>query len=320
MATLITGGTGFIGAEVVRILLDHGETDLVVFDLNPSARRLDEVAERVTVVRGDLGNFSHVLDVVRQAQPATIYHLGGMLSAPSEADPTAALRANVLGTSHVLEAARLFGVPQVLFSSTVATYAADIRADHIDDYTLQRPQLFYGATKVFCEHMGLFYRRKYGLDFRAIRYPSVVGPGITTPGVVQYTSWAIEESARGRPFTIWVAPETRFPIIYFKDAARAIVELGAAPPDRVKTVNYLIAGPTPIASAGELAELVRAKVPEARLDFQPDPTLQPMIERAALPIDDRNARVEWGWRAHYDQERIVDDFLRELALHPQRYA
>ena len=320
MATLVTGGTGFIGAEVVRTLLDRGTTELVVFDLNPSTQRLDEVAERVTVVRGDLGNFSHVLDVVRQAQPATIYHLGGMLSAPSEADPTAALRANVLGTSHVLEAARLFGVPLVLFSSTVATYGADIRADHIDDYTLQRPQLFYGATKVFCEHMGLFYRRKYGLDFRAIRYPSVVGPGITTPGVVQYTSWAIEESARGRPFTIWVTPETRFPIIYFKDAARAIVELGAAPADRVTTVNYLIAGPTPIASAGELAELVRAKVPEARLDFQPDPTLQPMIERAALPIDDRNAREEWGWRAHYGQERIVDDFLRELALHPQRYA
>ena len=320
MATLVTGATGFVGAEVVRTLLDRGETELVVFDLNPSTRRLDDAAERVTVVRGDLGNFSHVLDVVRQAQPATIYHLGGMLSAPSEADPTAALRANVLGTSHVLEAARLFGVPKILFSSTLATYAADIRADHIDDYTLQRPQLFYGATKVFCEHMGLFYRRKYGLDFRAVRYPSVVGPGITTPGVVQYTSWAIEESARGRPFTIWVTPETRFPIIYFKDAARAIVELGAAPPDRITTVNYLIAGPTPIASAGELAALVRARVPEARLDFQPDPTLQPMIERAALPIDDRNAREEWGWRAHFDQERIVDDFLRELTLHPQRYA
>ena len=64
MATLITGGTGFIGAEVVRTLLDRGETELVAFDLNPSARRLDDVAERVTVVLGDLGNFSHVLYVV----------------------------------------------------------------------------------------------------------------------------------------------------------------------------------------------------------------------------------------------------------------
>ena len=320
MATLVTGGTGFVGAEVVRLLLDRGETELVVFDINPSTRRLDDVAGRVKLVRGDLGNFSHVLDAVKQTRPAAIYHLGGMLSVPSDADPAAALRVNALGTFHVLEAARLFDVPQVLFSSTQATYGADILEDRIDDYTLQRPQLFYGATKVFCELMGLFHKRKHGLDFRAIRYPSVVGPGITTPGVVQYTSWAIERSARGEPFTFWVEPETRVPIIYAKDAARAIVELAAAPLDRIKMTNYVIAGATPVASAGELAESVRERVPGARLDFRPDPTLQPIIAALARPIDDRHAREEWGWRAEYDQPRIVDDFLRELALHPQRYA
>ncbi len=38
-----------------------------------------------------------------------------------------------------------------------------------------------------------------------------------------------------------------------------------------------------------------------------------------LPIDDSNARQEWGWAPRHDQERIIDDFLRELKLHPQRY-
>ncbi len=46
--------------------------------------------------------------------------------------------------------------------------------------------------------MGLFYKRKYGLDFRCVRYPSIVGPGVKTPGAVQYTSWVIEECAKGR--------------------------------------------------------------------------------------------------------------------------
>ena len=78
----------------------------------------------------------------------------------------------------------------------------------IRDTTIQRPQLFYGATKVFGEHMGLFYRRKYQLDFRGLRYPSIIGPGVRTPGVAQYTSWVIEECAKGNPFTIWVKPET----------------------------------------------------------------------------------------------------------------
>jgi nucleoside-diphosphate-sugar epimerase len=319
MTTLITGGTGFIGAELVRLLLAKGETDLVVLDINPSTKRLDDVAARVKVVRGDLGNFSHVLNAVKDARPSVIYHLGGMLSVPSDADPAAALRANALGTFHVLEAARLFEVSQVLFTSSIATYGLDIQATVIDDYTLQRPQLFYGAAKVFCEHMGLFYRRKHDLDFRCVRYPGIVGPGVRTPGVGQYTSWVIEECAKGNPFTIWVRPDTRIPVLYFKDAARAIVKLREAPPEKIKTVNYLLAGVTPVASAGELADIVRAKVPGAQVDFAPDLEIQGILDRLLLQLDDSHAQREWGWKPEYSQERIVDDFLQELEQSPQRY-
>src|SRR5690349_4870547 len=126
MTTLITGGTGFIGANVARLLLARGEERPVVFDRNPSPQRLDEIADQVEIVQGDLGNFSHVLHVVERSRPEVIFHLGGMLSFPSEADPAAALQANALGTYHVLEAARLFKVPKVIFSSTIATYGMDI--------------------------------------------------------------------------------------------------------------------------------------------------------------------------------------------------
>jgi nucleoside-diphosphate-sugar epimerase len=129
MTILITGGTGFIGAEVVRFLLHNGVSKPVVFDIAPNLRRLADIADQVEVLRGDLGTFSHVLDVVRQVHPTTIYHLGAMLSAPSEADPPAALRVNALGTFHVLEAARLFNVPQVLFSSSVGTYGLDMQGE-----------------------------------------------------------------------------------------------------------------------------------------------------------------------------------------------
>jgi threonine 3-dehydrogenase len=319
MSVLVTGGTGFIGAEVVRLLLGKGETTLVAFDINPSTKMLDDVADRVEVVRGDLGNFSHVLNVVQRIQPKAIYHLGGMLSVPSEADPAASFRANAMGTFHVLEAARLFHVPQVFFSSTIGTYGMDMRGETIDDYTLQRPQLFYGCTKVFAELLGQFYRRKYGLDFRGVRYPSIVGPGVKTPGIVQYTSWAIEESHKGNPFTVWVRPDTRVPIMYFKDAARAMVMLGEAALGDIKMVNYVIAGSTPDPSAQELVDAVRRKVPGAAVDFRPDPERQRIIDGLALPLDDGPARAEWGWKSEYGLERMVDDFLQELETRPHRY-
>ena len=320
MSTLVTGGTGFIGAQTVRLLLERGEKDIVIFDINPSTKLLDDVAGRVEVVRGDLGNFSHVLSLVKAFRPGVIYHVGGMLSAASDADHATSFRSNAMGTFHVLEAARLFDVHQVLFSSTLATYGLDIREKRIDDYTLQRPQLFYGATKVFSELMGSFYKRKFGLDFRGVRYPSIVGPGVKTPGVVQYNSWVIEECAKGNPYTVYVKPDTRFPVMYFKDAARAIVLLREAPLQSIKMVNYVVAGATPIASARELADMVKARLPEARIQFEPDPDIQKILDKLLLPIDDTLARKEWNWTAEYDQERIVDDFLEEMRIHPQRYS
>ena len=236
MSILITGGTGFIGAQVVRELLGKGEKDLLSFDINPSTKRLDGVLDQVEVIRGDLGNFSHVLNAVKSSRPRAIYHLGGMLSLPSDIDPQASFRANAMGTYHILESAKLFNVPQVLFSSTIGTYGMHIKENILDDYTLQRPKLFYGATKVFGEHMGLFYRRKYGLDFRGVRYPAIVGPGVKTPGVAQYTSWVIEECSKGKPFTLHVSPKTRCPVMYYKDAALAIIKLAKASFESIKMV------------------------------------------------------------------------------------
>jgi threonine 3-dehydrogenase len=318
MDVLVTGGTGFIGSEVVRVLLKRGER-VTAFDINPSTKLLEDVKDKVKVVRGDLGNFSHVLSVVKESKPRVIYHLGGMLSVPSDADPQAAFRANAMGTFHVLEAARLFDVEKVLFSSTLATYGLNIREGRIDDFTLQRPELFYGCTKVFCELMGLFYRRKYGLDYRGVRYPSIVGPGVKTPGIVQYNAWVIEECAKGRPYTVYVRPDTRCPIMYYKDAARAIVMLGDAPRESIQMVNYVVAGPTPAASAQELVDMVRAKIPGAKIDFKVDEEKQKIIDKLVLPVDDSLARKEWGWYPEYDQERIVEDFLEELRNHPERY-
>jgi nucleoside-diphosphate-sugar epimerase len=320
MTVLVTGGAGFVGTAVVRRSLEEGEERPFVFDIEPSTRLLDDVSDRIEAIRGDLGNFSHVLHAVQKSKPRAIYHLGGMLSLNSDADPAGAMRANALGTFHVLEAARLFQVPQVLFSSSMATYALDIQDEAIGDQTLQRPLLFYGATKVFGEHMGLFYRRKYGLDFRSLRYPAVVGPGVKSTGIAQYNSRVIEECAKGQPYTIYVAPHTRHSVLYIKDAARAMLELGRAPIDRIKTVNYVISGIRPAPTSEQVAESVRKRIPAAQIDFAPDPSVQAAMDRLERPMDDRNAQQEWGWTIAYDLDAMVDDFLADLENYPNRYA
>ena len=312
MKVLITGGTGFIGTQLAKDLLARGADTPVLFDLQDAPERLRPIRDKVQVVRGDLGNLSHVLNAVQQAKPDVIYHLGGMLSLPSDADPAGAFEANARGTFNVFEATRLFGVRQVILGSTIATYGADIDGAVIDDHTIQRPASFYGITKVMAEHMGRFYQRKYGLDFRGVRYPSIVGPGVKTMAIVQYNAWAIEESAKGNPFTIWVEPDIRSPVLYYRDATRALIELSEAPREAINTGVYLIDGPKPMPSAGELAERIRAALPDARLDFAPDPQVMAILKDMQMPLDDDRARQEWGWNHDYALDEIIDAMITEV--------
>lgn len=319
MTTLITGGAGFIGAEVVRILLEKGEVRPAIFSRNPSLNRLVGIADDVDIVRGDIGIFSHVLNAVSTVKPDVIYHFGAMLSVPSEEDPASAIQTNAMGTFHVLEAARIFGVRQVIFASSIGAYGSGIEGDVVDDFTLQRPVMLYGATKVFGEHLGLFYKRKYGIDFRGLRYPSIIGPGVRSPGIVQYTSWVIEESAKGNPYTLRVSPGMRVPVMYIKEAGQAAVQLAEAPDADIKTVVYNVDGVKPTPTAQELVDAVKRNVPGAKIEFDVDADLQAILDSAIKMMDDSRARTEWGWNPTYDLNRIVKEFVAELVQNPDQY-
>jgi threonine 3-dehydrogenase len=319
MSVLITGGSGLIGSTLARMLVQRGE-QVWVFDRQISQGRLSGLQESVKTIRGELGNFSHVLEAVKESTPTAIFHLGAVLSIPADADPSSAFSANVEGIYHVLEAARLFGTPRVVFTSTMATYGIDIRGSVIDDGALQRPTTLYGTTKLFGELLGRFYRTRYGLDFRAVRFPSIVGPGATVEHVSIYNSWAIEKAVRGEPYDIFVEEQIRCPVLYFKDAARSLLALEAAPKDAVQAVCYTLAGIDPLPSAGELAAAIHEQFPKAVLRFSPKAF--PMEFHSKLQgrtFDESSARREWGWKPEYSLRAMIADFAAEYADHPERY-
>jgi nucleoside-diphosphate-sugar epimerase len=319
MAVLVTGGCGLIGSMLVRMLAEKGEK-VYVMDIQPRAERFSGIAGSLTVFPGDVGNFSKVLEAVKESSPRVIFHLGAMLSLPSNADPQASFATNVAGTYHVLEAARLFQVPKVIFTSTVATYGLDIQSPVITDATIQRPITMYGSTKVFAELLGRFYRTKYGIDFRAVRYPSVIGPGAKTAHISIYNAWAVEKAFYHEPYQIFVEPQVRCPVIYFKDAARALLLLEAAPAEAIRTVCYLLAGIRPMISAEELVGEIKKHFPQAPLTFKPDPlAMQFHGKSQGVIYEDANARKEWGWETEYSLPKMIADFYAELKAHPERY-
>jgi nucleoside-diphosphate-sugar epimerase len=312
MSILITGGSGLIGASLTQVTIEGGERP-VLFDIAPIHPILRKIDSKFKYYQGSLDHLPELLNIIKTEGIDRIFHLGGMLSMPSEKKPWASFQSNVVGTFNVLEAARLEKVDQVIYSSTIATYSKDIQSNVIDDFTLQRPTTMYGATKVFGELLGRVYARKYGIDFRGVRFPSVVGPGAKTAHMSIYHAWAIEGPLKGNPYEIYVEPETRVPAIYFKDAVRALWLLSTAKKEQVPTMVYIIAGITPSYSAKELAEAVRRRVPGARLTFNPDPgTMELLREIGSLRFNEERAQSEWGWKTSYSLPEMVDDFIEEF--------
>lgn len=312
MATMITGGAGFIGSCLAKLLIDEGERP-VLFDIAPVQGPLTEQDGRFIFERGSLAHLPVVMDCVERHAIDRIFHLGGMLSLPSEQNPWGAFDANVVGTWNILEAARIKKMRQVVYGSTIATYSKDIPGDVIDDRTIQRPSSFYGITKTFGELTGRWYQRRFGLDFRGVRLPSIVGPGAKTAHMSIYNAWAIEYSIKGLPYTLNCDPETRCPALYYKDAAMALKALASADPSRIRTRVYNIAGITPPFSASELVKVIMKRIPEAQLSFKPDPVVVGLLrELGALNISDDCARQEWGWQLAYRLDAMVDDFIGEF--------
>ena len=310
MAILITGGSGFIGSEVSNDLLKKGHR-VILFDMVPPKSERKEVL----FVKGNISNWAEVINAVRDHKVEHIFHLAAMLSAQCEANPWAAVQINGLGIYHMLEASRLFGVKKVIFTSSMGAYGM-VPHGIVNDETVQKPETLYGVTKVFGELLGLYYHRRFGIDFRGIRFPQLVGPGIKSEGYGQYNPKMIESALKGIPFEAWVTKETSIPIMYVKDAVRCLVDLFEADESKIRTRVYNVGQITPSPTAGDLLEEIAKHFPKASISFKPDPKAMEVLKTIPRQLEDQNARKEWGWTLRYGLKEMIDDFIKEFKPNP----
>ena len=323
MAILITGGTGAVGSALARKLVERGEKDIVLFDIAPNLNRVADIKDKVKIVQGDLKVWPEVMNVIKDNKVEGIFHLGSMLSGACEVNPWSGYQTVVTGTMHVLEAARLLDVKRVVFSSTSATYSMGV-PEVITEETLQRPISIYGAGKLFGEHLVRFYRRKFRLDFRCVRYFMVVVPGTKNlPPYAEHMCFMIENAALGKPYECRIREDQGIPLTYIKDNVRATEMLYYAPEEQIKTVCYNVIGVSPAKTAKELELVVKKFIPDAELTFKPDPELAQFFDAfygGMYAVDDSPAREEWGWEPLYtDFEKIVEDFIHEVKTSPKLY-
>jgi UDP-glucose 4-epimerase len=173
MNYLVTGGAGYIGGTLVRLLLERGHT-VVVYDSLCHSRR-EAVAPGAVFVEGDLADTALLTRTLSETRFDGVLHFAALIEAgESMKRPDVYFRNNTAGTLSLLECMQATGTDRLVFSSTAACYGEPKRTPIEEDDALQ-PTNAYGESKLLSEYMMRWFSSQMGLRFAALRYFNVAG-------------------------------------------------------------------------------------------------------------------------------------------------
>jgi UDP-glucose 4-epimerase len=172
---VVTGGAGFIGANLCRALAEQGLGPVIALDDLSTGRRDNLLGlDGVELVEGSILDRGLLDEVVAGAD--AVVHLAARPSVPrSLQDPMASHQANATGTMEVLEAVRRHGGPQVVVASSSSVYGANPALPKREDMVAM-PVSPYAAGKLAAESYALAYGASFGLPVLAFRFFNVFGP------------------------------------------------------------------------------------------------------------------------------------------------
>lgn len=299
MNVLITGGAGFLGLQLARLLLKRGSLNLdgraVSIDrltlLDVVAPQIDDA--RVRVVTGDLSDPA-VLAQAIDRDTGAIFHLAAVVSGQAEADFDLGMRVNLDASRALLETCRQVGhVPRVVFTSSVAVYGGKLPAVVQDDTALN-PQSSYGAQKAIGELLLSDYSRKGFVDGRVLRLPTIsVRPGKPNAAASSFASGIIREPLAGVAANCPVPPDTALWLLSPRGAIQALVngiELDGARFGNRRVVNL----PGLSVTAAQMVDALRRVAGDA------------VADRVTWQREERIEKIVGTWPAAWDTTRALE--------------
>ena len=174
---VVTGGAGAIGSWLVRILLQRNATVRVIDNLSTGRRELLPDSASLSFTTADLrypGPWSEAL-----SDASAVWHLAANPDIRlGTADPRVDVENGTLATFHVLEAARRYDVPSVVYSSSSVVYGQATVFPTPEEYGPLLPESMYAAGKLAAEGLVSAYAHSYGIRAHLYRFANIIGPGM----------------------------------------------------------------------------------------------------------------------------------------------
>ena len=307
MSTLVIGGTGFIGRRLTPLLAQRGE-EIVCMDINPQTADYSALSKQVRVVRGDISQFDDIMAVMTAVKPDRTINLAYYIG--SDLPPRVAFKLNVLGMDNCFEAARLAGCNRVAYASSLAVSGEQkFYGDRIvNEDEFRHGHVQYAMHKIFNEWQAQDYRDKHGMEITTIRPANVTGPDKIV-GSVDHVK-CITFPARGEGISFPYKDAMRCPIHVDEIAeifARVIMK------EKPEHTVYNSGGHT--ISMGDLADLVREFLPDAKITFDKETGGKELSGNYL--IDNSRLVQEFGVQYRPYRERvlqIINEVRREQGL------
>ncbi len=326
MAVMVTGGTGFVGLNLVEALLGRGEHVVVVaLDDMPAsaARAFAALPGRLTVVRGDVRDSGAMADLMRQHAVDRLFPFAAITSGPGrEAEtPELVIEVNLLGFIAQMRAARDAGVLRVIAPSSAAVYGDSFyhHARLDEETTPPVPTGIYGVTKYAVERTALRLGALWGIDVIAARISAVFGPWERDTGLRDMIGphWHLACQAVDGTAAVLPAEIPAYTWVYSRDIAEGLLHLldMAAPPHRVFNLCSGVPwGPVITQWAGRLA----ADFPGFTWRQSADPAAQTVRLTEARPRGTMDiARIAaTGWTPRFLPDAAYADYAAWLAGNP----
>jgi UDP-glucose 4-epimerase len=287
MKSLVVGGNGFIGTNLVETLLAAGHT-VRVLDRYPS--RYKEPIPEVEYLVGDLGNHHEINDAVQGMD--WVFHLAyTTLPQTSNDDPVYDIRSNLADTVQLLQECRAAKVSKVVFISSGGTVYGIPQQIPIDEEHLQQPICSYGITKLAIEKYLSLFQRLWGLEYVVARLSNPYGEQQNPHAKQGAIGVFLGNVADRKPITIWGDGEVVRDYIYIGDAVSALVKAAEymPKPDDPRIFNI---GAGQGHSLNQIVEELRHVV-DMPVDVKYTPARP--VDVPANVLDVRRAKEYLGW-------------------------
>ena len=283
---LVTGANGFIGSHTTRLMESLGHK-VVPIDVMPRSPELSLLAIKTPSQLMNVTDPSAFREICDREQPTHIFHAA---HPPRDETPTV-LNYCYHAMTNILEAAKNLKTKRVVYSSSASIYGQLKKPDGSlvkeDDAVTIYPTYFYRASKTVSEWMGDFYKEKHGVDFVALRYSSVYGPGLYRSIPLELKRGILGQPCR--PFLTRPLDD----LVYIDDVADAVSRALFA--DKPLSRAYNI-GLDKTYVSKDLKRAIQKALPDLNFEIGQHPNAAEVApHRMRSPLDISLAKTELGW-------------------------